>query len=203
MIQDHNGFTHSQKLRTFRDTWLVYINHHQHRIAACKLYRLLTVNDHVILIVCMSLKQLYHRFYRSTDIIENNICFPVQCGCNSVNTYCSAEAVHICQSMTHDKYTFFAGNDLPKSLRFYACLYTGIFFYLLTLSAKISDIIRCLNYRLITTASKRQINCISCKFIILRIRKPVKANTYTDGHCHFISNIYRLDLIQKIKLIFP
>ena len=56
--------------------------------------------------------------------------------------------------------------------------------------------------RLITAAPQCQINCISCKFIVLGIRKPVKPNTDTDGHCHLIPDIYRLDLIQKIKLVF-
>ena len=65
-----------QQLRALRPGWLIYIHHHQHRIAARHLYRLLALDDHIILILRVVCEQIHQRLYRRTGLVQHNVAFP-------------------------------------------------------------------------------------------------------------------------------
>ena len=86
-------------------------------------------------------------------------------------------------------------------MSFYSCLDTGILLYLLTLAAVVGDALRGLNHGLIPATSQCQINGGAGEFIVLCISQAIQTNTDTDGHCHFIADVYGLDLFQQIETV--
>ena len=109
------------------------------------------------------------------------------------------EAVDIRHTMPHNDDTVFTCDDLTQRLCLHARLYSRIFLHLLALAAIIRNIFRRLYNGLIAAPSKRQIDRISCKLVILRIGQPVKPHTDTQCDCHLIADVDRLHILQHIK----
>ena len=102
--------------------------------------------------------------------------------------------------MAHDQDVFLCSHDLAKCVCLYAGLNSCVFLYLLALSAIIGYCFRRLYNCLISASSKSQIDGISGKFIILCVCETVHAETDTDGHCHLVSDINGLDILQEFKM---
>ncbi len=200
MVQNHNGLTHTNQIRTFRNGRLVYIHDNQNRILSgtCDFHCLLTAYNHV-LIIRITLKNIHQRSDCAGTVIQYNVYLTIQRFGNSVNTYRRAETVHIRHTMPHDKNRILCGDDFTQCQSFYTGLYAGIFLYLLALTAIVGNTFRCLDNCLVTTTTQRKINGISCELIVLCIAKSVQTNTDTNGHRHLITDINRLNLFQKVK----
>ena len=202
MVKHHYGFADPKKLRAFGDAWLIYVHHNKNRIISRIFHSLLAVNKHVPRIIFIFPEKIRHGFYGGACLIEHNVRSALQHSRNAVNAHRRPEAVRIRDPVPHDNHLILGGNDLPKRLGLYSRLYSGVLFHLLALPAKIDGIVRRLDYRLVSTPSKGQINGISRKFIILRIGEAVKTDPNADRHRHLISNINRLHIAEQVKLVF-
>ena len=198
MIQHHNGFAHAQQVGTLCYRRFVNVNHYQYAVATGRIQCLLTVDYHIF-IIRIPLKQINNGLNGGRNLIQHNMCFSFQILGDSIDSHSSTEAVCIRHPVSHNQNQIFARDNLSKCMCLDACLHPGILFHLLTLSAVIGDTLRSLDNCLIASSSQRKVNCISCKLIVLGIRKPIQSDTDTDGYRHLVTDIHGLNLFQQVK----
>ena len=78
------------------------------------------------------------------------------------------------------------------------CLHSGVFLHRLGLAAKILDMLPILHDHLVAAASKGKVDGNTGIFGIFNIRTGIITDTDTDGHCHFIADIDRLQDIKAL-----
>ena len=167
VIQHYHRLTAFQKLRTLRDAGLTDIHHHQYRIIAYHLQCLRIIDDHILFIFIVISKHIHHGLHGAADIVQDDMRRLVQRPGNPVDTYGSAEAVRVSHPVSHNIHFILDGDDLPKRMCLDSRLDTRALLHLLALAAVICNILRHLDYSLVSAPSQRNINGIARKLVIL------------------------------------
>ena len=179
MVKHHDRTGLRKKRRALRIARAVGVNNHQNRIWPDRLIRLSRRNDHVRRISFFRRKAIPERFQRSRHLSEYDMRFLSDLACRAVNTDRCTKGIDIRHRMAHDVDTVTRHHQLTQRLRLYPCLYSGGFFRVLSVAAKIADLITCLDDRLVAASAECKIHCRAGILIILDIVVPDISESHT------------------------
>ena len=199
MVKYHDGLTHVQQILTLCIAGLIGIHHYHYGIIIHNISGLVTVDKHILIIIRIIFKCLYNWSHRHSGIIHHNVRLLIQRFRCTINTNAGADRIHIRDLMTHNHDFVLAHHKLSEGMGFYTGFYTGALAHLLGFTAEISHLVTVFDHYLITAPAQSQINGNTGILIILGIAGGINPDANTDGHCHIISDIDRLYILQDIK----
>ena len=202
MVKYHNGLTHVEQILTFCITGLISIHYYHNCIIVYNISGLVTVDKHIFIIIRIVLESLDDRSYRHGRIIHYNVSFLIQGFGRPVNTDAGTDRIHIRDLMPHNHNLIFAHHKLSESMGFYTGFYTGTLAHLLGLPAKVGHLVTVFDHYLVAAPAKSQVNGNTGILIILGIAWGIDTDTNTDGHCHIVTDINRLYILQDIEPFF-
>ena len=179
MIKYNDRRCHGKNLFTLGITWLVGIDHNNHRIAVYDFF-CLTAANHDSLLMIVGLRKCFHHWAHCRRcLIDDNIGFLIQGLRSSINGNCRTKCIRIWHLMPHNDHFILGLHQLSECLCFDTRLYTRILFHLLGLTTVISNLIFRLHDSLISASCKSQIHGTSGIFHTIRIGTAAGTNTNT------------------------
>ena len=200
VVQNDNGLGMGEKFRALGPRRTVDIHNYNTGIVRDRFQGLSTGKDKILPVFRIIVKQTQDLFDGDRALIDNNVRLLSQSPGDPVDTDSSAEAVRVTHFVTHDENAVPGAYDLLEGLSLDTGLDTGVFLDLTCLAAIIDNIIRRFHDRLITAPAQGQIDRIAGKLIILRIGKPVYAETKAQSDRYFISDTHLFDVFQNVKM---
>ena len=196
MVKYNNCIGTRKQFREFRITWTVRVHHHNKGIAAYLFNRNLTIDKHVFRIAFFRSKTFHKRPDGSCWLIDHDLClFSKHTGCTENSNPCT-KGIDICQAVPHDNHVLTALNNFMQRMCLNPRFYTGVALDLFCLASKICNVLTIFDNDLIPTSSECQINCRTCRLIVLVIRSPLDTDTDTQRNRHLIANFDRLDIFK-------
>ena len=203
MVKDYHCGRHGQDILAFCIAGTIGIHHDHCRIAVHDLTRLSAANDEPCLRAVHFIELVQHGTHRRGHVVYHNICLLVQRLRRPVDPHRRSEGICIRKPVSHNDHLVLGLYDLPKRLGLDSCLDSGVLLHLLRLSAVIGDLLLRLHHRLVSAPCQGQIHGAAGIFHTVHVRAAAGTDADTQSDGHLITDIDRLDVLQKIKLVLP